>query len=192
MIAFHSPQVDFTFFLIIGCRIFMIIILFSFASVFIEQADIRTGLFNVITDAGTHFGRIPESGHTFIPGSIPVVAPDQRHIQICPKSSPAQRILQRSAYRFITVDIIIGIIIRNIDILSQTDLIPEIIIKSAQSGCQMYFLAMQYPVGNRPRNIVGIFGLQIRIPVYIMIIIVEREIEFLQSRRTESIGIGQP
>ena len=174
MIAFHSPQVDFTFFLIIGCRIFMIIILFSFASVFIEQADIRTGLFNVITDAGTHFGRIPESGHTFIPGSIPVVAPDQRHIQICPKSSPAQRILQRSAYRFITVDIIIGIIIRNIDILSQTDLIPE------------------YPVGNRPRNIVGIFGLQIRIPVYIMIIIVEREIEFLQSRRTESIGIGQP
>ena len=56
----------------------------------------------------------------------------------------------------------------------------------------MYFLAMQYPVGNRPRNIVGIFGLQIRIPVYIMIIIVEREIEFLQSRRTESIGIGQP
>ena len=173
MIAFHSPQVDFTFFLIIGCRIFMIIILFSFASVFIEQADIRTGLFDVITDAGTHFGRIPESGHTFIPGSIPVVA-------------------QRSTYRFVTVDIIIGIIIRNIDILSQTDLIPEIIIKSAQSGCQMYFLAMQYPVGNRPRNIVGIFGLQIRIPVYIMIIIVEREIEFLQSRRTESIGIGQP
>lgn len=67
MIAFHSPQVDFTFFLIIGCRIFMIIILFSFASVFIEQADIRTGLFDVITNAGTHFGRIPGIGAYFYP-----------------------------------------------------------------------------------------------------------------------------